>query len=167
MNPVHPLTQYFHINFNNILSTTPRFPQVSSFLQILTEILNEFRIYPMSACYMPHPSHLSIPLILCVKSANYEVSYYVSKSQDSSVGIATDYRSDDRIIGVQIPAGAGNFSFRHSDQTGSGPTQPQMQWVPGALSPGVKRPGREADHSPPSSTEVKNAWGYTSTPPTC
>jgi hypothetical protein len=30
--------------------------------------------------------------------------------------------------------------------------------------PGVKRPGREADHSPPYSAEVKNAWSYTSTP---
>jgi hypothetical protein len=30
--------------------------------------------------------------------------------------------------------------------------------------PGVKRPGREADHSPPSSAEVKNAWSYTSIP---
>jgi hypothetical protein len=30
-----------------------------------------------------------------------------------------------------------------------------MQWVPGALSPGVKRPGREGDHSP-TSAEVKN-----------
>jgi hypothetical protein len=29
---------------------------------------------------------------------------------------------------------------------------------------GVKRQGREADHSSPSSAEVKNAWGYTSTP---
>jgi hypothetical protein len=29
---------------------------------------------------------------------------------------------------------------------------------------GVKRPGREADHSRPSSAEVKNAWSYTSTP---
>jgi hypothetical protein len=44
------------------------------------------------------------------------------------------------------------------------PTQPPVQWVPGALSLGVKRPGREADHSPPSSAEVKNAWSYTSTP---
>jgi hypothetical protein len=35
----------------------------------------------------------------------------------------------------------------------------------GALSPGIKRPGREADHSPPSSAEVKNAWSYISTPP--
>jgi len=30
--------------------------------------------------------------------------------------------------------------------------------------PGVKRPGREANHSLQSSTEVKNAWSYTSTP---
>jgi hypothetical protein len=43
------------------------------------------------------------------------------------------------------------------------PTQPPIQWVPGALSLGVKRLGREADHSPPSSAEVKNAWSYTST----
>jgi len=37
--------------------------------------------------------------------------------------------------------------------------------VQGALSLGVKRPGREADNSPPSSAEVKNAWSYTSTLP--
>jgi hypothetical protein len=30
--------------------------------------------------------------------------------------------------------------------------------------PGVKRPGREADHSPPSSAEVKNTWSCISTP---
>jgi hypothetical protein len=33
--------------------------------------------------------------------------------------------------------------------------------------PLVKRPGREFDHSPPSSVEVKNEWSYTSTPPIC
>jgi hypothetical protein len=33
-----------------------------------------------------------------------------------------------------------------------------------ALSPGIQRQGREANHSPPSSAEVKNAWSYTSTP---
>jgi hypothetical protein len=42
-------------------------------------------------------------------------------------------------------------------------TQHPIQWVPGTLSLWVKRPGREADHSPPSSAEVKNAWSYTST----
>jgi len=48
-----------------------------------------------------------------------------------------------------------------------GPTQPPIQWVPGALSLGVKQLGHEADHSPPSSAEVKNMWSYTSVPPIC
>jgi hypothetical protein len=29
---------------------------------------------------------------------------------------------------------------------------------------GVKQLGREADHTAPSSAEIKNAWSYTSTP---
>jgi hypothetical protein len=45
-----------------------------------------------------------------------------------------------------------------------GPTQTPIQGVAGALSLGVKWPGRKADHSPPSSAEVNNAWSYTSTP---
>jgi len=45
------------------------------------------------------------------------------------------------------------------------PIQPPIQWVSGTLSLGLKRPGRESDHSPPHSAEVKKAWGYTSTPP--
>jgi hypothetical protein len=31
-----------------------------------------------------------------------------------------------------------------------------IRWVPGAPPPGIKRQGHEADHSPPSSAEVKN-----------
>jgi len=45
------------------------------------------------------------------------------------------------------------------------PTQPPVQWVQGVLSSEVKRPGREADHSTPSSAEVQNARSYTSAPP--
>jgi hypothetical protein len=36
-----------------------------------------------------------------------------------------------------------------------GLTQPPIQWVPGALSLGLKRKEREAHHSPPCSAEVK------------
>jgi hypothetical protein len=35
------------------------------------------------------------------------------------------------------------------------PTHPPNEWVPGPLSPEIKWPGREADHSPPFSAEVK------------
>jgi len=44
------------------------------------------------------------------------------------------------------------------------PEGPSIRWVSRALSPGLKRPGREADQSPSSSAEVMEAWGYTSTP---
>jgi hypothetical protein len=37
----------------------------------------------------------------------------------------------------------------------SSPPPPDRLWVSGVLSLGVKRPGREADHSPPSSAEAK------------
>jgi hypothetical protein len=46
-------------------------------------------------------------------------------------------------------------------QTGSGSTQPTVQWERE-----VKRPGREADHSPPTSVEVKKMCIYTTTPRT-
>jgi hypothetical protein len=46
------------------------------------------------------------------------------------------------------------------------PTQPSVQWVPGAPSLRVKRLRREAYHSPTSNAEAKNAWSYTFTPST-
>jgi hypothetical protein len=52
------------------------------------------------------------------------------------------------------------FSLLHVVQTGCGAHQPPIQWVLGALSM-VKWPGREADHSPPTSAEVENTWIYT------
>jgi hypothetical protein len=58
----------------------------------------------------------------------------------------------------------GIFLFTTVSRTALGPTKPPMQWVPGIFSLGVKRPGRESDHSTPSSAEVKNAWSCTSTP---
>jgi hypothetical protein len=36
------------------------------------------------------------------------------------------------------------------------PTQIPIQWVPGAFSSEVNRPGPNANNSPPSSAEVKN-----------
>jgi hypothetical protein len=69
------------------------------------------------------------------------------------------------VLGFDSRRGLGIFLFTTAmSRTALGLTQPPIQWVSGALSLGVKRPWREADHSPPSSAEVKNAWSYTSTP---
>jgi hypothetical protein len=79
----------------------------------------------------------------------------LKQSRDSSVGIATGYGLDDRGSSVRFPAGAGNFSLHHRVQNGSG-VHPASYPVGNMGSfPGVKRPGYEADHSPPTSAEVK------------
>jgi hypothetical protein len=48
------------------------------------------------------------------------------------------------------------FLFSLMFRPALGPTQPSIQWVTGNVSPEVKRLGSEADHSPPSSAQVKN-----------
>jgi hypothetical protein len=76
-----------------------------------------------------------------------------------SIKTGADYGLDDRMIGVRISVGTGNFSLRHRVQTGS--------WAHPASYPmgtGSSFTGREAVYSPPSRVEVKNAWSYNSTP---
>jgi hypothetical protein len=58
-----------------------------------------------------------------------------------------------------------NFLFSTPSIPALVSTQPPIQWVPEALCQGVKRLGREGDHSPPASAEVKKMWIYTSTSP--
>jgi hypothetical protein len=58
-----------------------------------------------------------------------------------------------------------NFLLSTTSRPTLGSTQPPIQWVLGALSPGVQRPRREADHSSPASAEVKKMRIYTSAPP--
>jgi hypothetical protein len=75
---------------------------------------------------------------------------------DSSVGIATGYGLDGRGVEVRVPIGARFLSCpRHPDQLS---TLPPSQWIRGgvALSSGIKGLRREADHSRPTSAEVKN-----------
>jgi hypothetical protein len=69
----------------------------------------------------------------------------------------SDYGLDDRAIGVRSAAGAKDFSFNFCVQTGSEahPASSTMSTV--GPFPGAKaRPGRDTDHSPPSSAEVEN-----------
>jgi hypothetical protein len=83
----------------------------------------------------------------------------------SVVGIATGYGLDDRGVGVPSSGKVKNFLFSKLSRPALGSTQPPIQWVPGTLSPGVKRQGREGDHSLPANAEVKKMRIYTSTPP--
>jgi hypothetical protein len=55
----------------------------------------------------------------------------------------------------RLSRGLGLFLFDTVFRLALGPTQPHIQLVPWALSLGIKRPWREAGHSPPSSAEAK------------
>jgi hypothetical protein len=86
-------------------------------------------------------------------------------SRDSAVSIATTYEVDNKKGRNSSPSRVKNFLFSTSSRPDLAFIQLPSQWVSGALSPAVKRPGREADHSPPSTAEVKKTRIYASTPP--
>jgi hypothetical protein len=87
-----------------------------------------------------------------VNNSSVHFNLYVlhsRESRDSSVGIATGYGLDF------------HFSISSRPVLGSPPISYKMGT--GGSFPVVKRQGREADHSPPTSAEVKKICIYTST----
>jgi hypothetical protein len=98
---------------------------------------------------------LFILILSCLKCNN------ITKLDRWGAGIAEWYsaRLRNGWSGVRVPVGAGNFCLHHRIQTGSGAhpaSYPIDTWCP--------FPGRESDHSLPSSAEDKNAWNYASIP---
>jgi hypothetical protein len=95
------------------------------------------------------------PWTLCTDF--YLFIYTLFRSRDSSGSIVSDYGLDDWAIGVRSPAEAKDFSSSLCIQTGSGTHPASCTMGTGGPFPRSKaRPGRDADHSPPSSAEVKN-----------
>jgi hypothetical protein len=70
------------------------------------------------------------------------------------VGIATAFAGRP-LSGSSSPCRVKNFHFSFLSRPALGSTQSPIQWEPGALSPGLKRQGREDDISPPTSAAVK------------
>jgi hypothetical protein len=78
-------------------------------------------------------------------------------SRDSAVVTTTGYELDDRGIGDRASVGQEFLPF-HLLQKGSGAHPAPYPMCMKDPYPGVKRPGREADHSSPTSVEVKKIW---------
>jgi hypothetical protein len=127
-----------------------------------TEYFRRIFILRFPKCQRGVPG-FSVPLLASMNTGLVHWAIYglsTKRSRDSSVGIATGYGLDDREVGVRVPVGSGTFSSpRRPDQL-CGPS-PVGTW--GSF-PGVKRLRREANHSFPTSIEVKKTWIYTSTP---
>jgi hypothetical protein len=76
---------------------------------------------------------------------------HYSRSWVSSGSIVSDYGLDDRATGVRSLAGARDFSSIICVQTGSGAHSASCPMGTGGPFPwGKARPGRDADHPPPS-----------------
>jgi hypothetical protein len=87
----------------------------------------------------------------------------LSRSRDSSVGIATGYGLGGR---SSIPYRGKIFMFSTASRPALGPTQPSIQWVSEAISTEVRRQEHETDGSFPSSAEVKTGGAIPSLPNT-
>jgi hypothetical protein len=85
--------------------------------------------------------------------------------KDSVVGIVAGYKLDDRGAGILVPVGLKIITSPHRADRLWGAPNLLSSGYRGALSPGVKREGYEADLALPTSAEVKKTWIYTSTPP--
>jgi hypothetical protein len=108
----------------------------------------------------PLPQYAFIAWYLVKHKDNFSLPY----NDPLGAGIAQWYSAGLQAgsPGVRVPAGAETFPLHHCIETsaGSHPASPQMGTRCSFRR--VKRPGLEADQSPPSSAEVKNAWNYTS-----
>jgi hypothetical protein len=99
-------------------------------------------------------------IYLLLHTHYYILLHYIFKSRDSSVQITTRLRAGRS--GFDSRQGLGILLFTTASRPALRSTRPPIQSVPGDVSTGIKRPGREAFHSP-CSADVKNAWSYTST----
>jgi len=107
-------------------------------------------------CLILRNTHTHIPLI-CKKVA------YLKNAGKCLFTNTCKWGLDDR---SSIPRKDRNFFiFTTASKPALVPTQPPIQWIPAALSLGLRLPGLETDNSSPSSAEVTNAWNYTSTSP--
>jgi hypothetical protein len=111
------------------------------------------------------PSSLAF-LLRCCPFHTFRTLRKCARSRGSSGSIVSDYGLDGRAIGVRSPAGPRIFPLSSVSSPALGPTQPPVQWVPGVLSPGVKR-GRGVTltthlHLVP---RLRMSRSYTSSPP--
>jgi len=163
MHPPHTFPPYFpEIHSNIILPSTPRSSEWSlkgsyqENCKIIgfphrynTLILRMSEVHTPLSCVIFQFITACLNVFTLVVSSSSSSSS--SSSRDSLVGIALGYRC----YRIRFPAETGNFSLHHRVQTGSGAHPASYPTCAGDSFPGVKGPGREADHSPPSNVEIK------------
>jgi hypothetical protein len=116
--------------------------------------LNPRTVGPMASTLpLDHRERHNNTYNICIRFATLSLVSRIA------VSIVSGYGMDDRAIEVRSPAEAKGFSCSLCVQTGPGAHPASCTMGTGGLFPGAKlRPGRDADHSPPSSAEVENEY---------
>jgi hypothetical protein len=134
-----------------------------------TKTVHTFLPSPMRATY---PTHLILLDLICLiisgdeykfwsppHCASHTITKYYHHPKNrtvSRVAQSVQCLTTDWTAGVRSPTEAEDFSSNLCVQTGSGTHPASCTMGTGGSFPGGKgRPGRDADHSPPSSAEVK------------
>jgi hypothetical protein len=98
--------------------------------------------------------------IVCYSASNETVIMNIVRDGDNGIPMGWTIG----VLGFDSRLGLGIFLFTITSKMALGSTQPPIQWVTGAPSLGVKRPGVKLTthlHLVPRS---KNEWSYTSIP---
>jgi hypothetical protein len=104
-------------------------------------------------------SDWSLSCLISAPPANFRDTTFCYESRDISVSTLSGFGLDDGAIQVLSPADAKNFSSNLCVQTGYGAHPASCTVVTASPFPESKaRPGRGADHSPPSSAKVVNVY---------
>jgi hypothetical protein len=109
------------------------------------------------------PTELSRLLIVFVFNL-FNDAFSTAWSHGGLVSIVTRLRAGR--LGFDSRQGLGSSSFRHRVQIGSGANPGSYSTGTGDSSLGMERPGRESDHSPPSSSRVECVELYFHSPNT-
>jgi hypothetical protein len=123
---------------NTLRRHNPARPQLESSSPCEPQIPNG--IYKSVIYY----TKIILVIVLCLRyiwKLPHIYIYMKLKSRDSSVGIATGYGLDDRMIWVRFSAEAGKFSLRHRVQTGFGAQRASYPMGSGESSSGGKATG--------------------------
>jgi hypothetical protein len=160
------LPQYFatYVKAQSVSRLACEFTELFFFYLADLIVENTLRKFPQFHRYF-RKLYLKNDFNCSIHSSLLWLEHAIGNNRVSAVGITTGCGLDDKRDRSSSPSRVKNCLFSTSFRPVLGPRQPSFQWVTGSLSTGVKRPGCEANHSPPTSAEVKKTWIYTSTPP--
>jgi hypothetical protein len=141
-------------------------------IRYATFLRNSLNEFALSDFLSPNPplykfQPVTVSFISIYKQAVYRnfLHFYATTRHRRGVGRVLavrrlGLRTNDQRTMVRISRKAIHFSFLQNMQTSCGPNKPPIHCVPRVIFLGVKRPGRENDHSSPSSADSNSELSY-------